>query len=400
MRNMMPYVLLLAIFARPAVGQTPKGFLGEGGILSKSEVDDGWIALFDGETLFGWRPQPSANFRVQDKAIVVERGGQCLLCTTTQFADYVLKVEFRCDETTNSGIFLRTSPKPGNVKRDCFELNIAPPDNPFPTGSFVGRKKYEGHKPDGEWHQYEVTMEGNKATVKLDGTVILEYEDDDAVGRGFIGLQHNSGYVAFRNVKLKPIGTKPIFNETDLTGWKSYPEMNSEFTVSPEGFLSMKNGKGQLETENKYGDFVLQIEAISHGAKLNSGVFFRCIPGDEMNGYESQIQNGFNEGDRTKPMDAGTGAIFRRTRCSIRCVERFRMVFENDYRRRPSHSGLGQRLSGDGLGGSTEARQEPAAWLPLGAWYDHSARTRPHDGIFIPRHADCGNVASLVDSRR
>ena len=31
-----------------------------------------------------------------------------------------------------------------------------------------------------------------------------------------------------------------------------------------------------------------------------------------MNGYESQIQNGILDDDRTKPMDAGTGAIFRR----------------------------------------------------------------------------------------
>ena len=38
---------------------------------------------------------------------LVERGGQCLLCTTTQFSDYVLKLEFQCDKSTNSGIFLR-----------------------------------------------------------------------------------------------------------------------------------------------------------------------------------------------------------------------------------------------------------------------------------------------------
>ena len=308
-------VALLAVcLSAPAVtwAQTPAGFMGDDGILTQAEVRDGWIALFDGETLFGWRPQPAASFRVQNKAIVVERGGQCLLCTTTQFADYILKVEFQCEEATNSGIFLRTSPKPQDVQRDCFELNIAPPDNPFPTGSFVGRKKYDGHQPDGQWHQYEVTMEGNKATVRLDGETILEYEDPQAVGRGFIGLQHNSGRVAFRNIKLKPLRTKPLFNGQDLQGWKPYTDMKSEFRVSPEGHLTMKNGKGQIETENAYGDFVLQLDAISHGQHLNSGVFFRCIPGEEMNGYESQIQNGYLEGNRAKPMDAGTGAIFRR----------------------------------------------------------------------------------------
>ena len=303
---------LLLIFYLPCFSQTPAGFLGEDGILSKSEVNDGWIALFDGETFFGWRPQKAANFRVVDRAIVVDSGEQCLLCTTTQFSDYVLKVEFQCDEKTNSGIFLRTSPKPRNVTKECFELNIAPPDNPFPTGSLVGRKKYADHKPDGMWHQYEVIMNGNHVTVILDGNTVLEYEDPEATGRGFIGLQHNSGRVAFRNVKLKPLATKPLFNGKDLSGWKTYPDMASEFTVTPEGCLSMKNGKGQLETSGSYGNFVLQLEAISHGVHLNSGVFFRCIPGEEMNGYESQIHSGFDGGDRSKPLDAGTGGIFRR----------------------------------------------------------------------------------------
>ena len=31
-----------------------------------------------------------------------------------------------------------------------------------------------------------------------------------------------------------------------------------------------------------------------------------------MNGYESQIHNGYKEGDRTQPVDCGTGGIFRR----------------------------------------------------------------------------------------
>ena len=38
----------------------------------------------------------------------------------------------------------------------------------------------------------------------------------------------------------------------------------------------------------------------------------RSIPGEMMNGYESQIHNGYKDGDRTKPIDHGTGAIFRR----------------------------------------------------------------------------------------
>ena len=303
--------LLVGLLTQVAAGQPNWGENAAG--LTRAEVADGWIALFDGETLFGWRPQAKANFRVESGSIVVDEGEQCLLCTTTQFADYVLKVDFRAAEGTNSGIFLRTSPRPGNVTEQCFELNIAPPDNPFPTGSYVQRKRVEVACDD-DWHTYEVTMEGTRTQVKLDGESILEYDDPQAVRRGFIGLQHNSGRVEFRHVKLKPLGGQPLFNGRDLDGWKQYPEMASEFSVTPLGYLRVRNGKGQLETAGKYGDFVLQLDCMTHGAYLNSGIFFRCIPGEEMNGYESQIQNGFLEGNRAEPMDYGTGAIFRRVK--------------------------------------------------------------------------------------
>ena len=61
--------------------------------------------------------------------------------TTVDFADYELHVEFKAPATTNSGIFLRTPLEPKDPAKDCYELNIAPQDNPFPTGSLVGRIK-------------------------------------------------------------------------------------------------------------------------------------------------------------------------------------------------------------------------------------------------------------------
>jgi len=54
------------------------------------------------------------------------------------------------------------------------------------------------------------------------------------------------------------------------------------------------------------------LECISNGKHLNSGIFFRSIPGERWNGYETQVHNGFKDGDRTKPIDSGTGGIYRR----------------------------------------------------------------------------------------
>ena len=281
--------------------------------LSKAELTDGWLLLFDGKTTFGWKANGKADWRVENGTIVVTSGEKSLLNTTTQFADYLLKVDFRSAKGTNSGIFLRTAATPKNPAVDCYELNIADDGtNPFPTGGFVGRKKAEGRHDTAAWQTFEVTARGARFGVKIDGKGVLDYTDPKPLRRGYIGLQLNSGKVEFRNIKLKPLNLASIFNGKDLAGWKTYPKMKSVFSVNKAGDLNVKNGKGQIETKKSYADFVLQLECFANGKHLNSGIFFRCIPGQTMNGYECQIQNGYKDADRTKPIDCGTGGFYRR----------------------------------------------------------------------------------------
>lgn len=282
--------------------------------LSAEQLAEGWILLFDGQTLFGWQPATEANWQVREGTIAVDRGEPGLLCTTSQFGNYVLQLDFRAEPGTNSGVFLRTLPKPQDVTRDCYELNIAPAQtNSFPTGSLVRRKRCEVETADdGQWHQLAVTADGGRFLVEIDGRPVLDYTDPQPIGRGHIGLQYNQGAVAFRNIKLKPLGAASLFNGKDLSGWKTYPELATRATVTPEGWLRIQGGRGQLESEGRYADFTLQLEVFVNGTELNSGVFFRSIPGELTNGYESQIHNGFRNGDRTQPVDCGTGGIFRR----------------------------------------------------------------------------------------
>lgn len=298
--------LVLLLLAPAARGQ-------EHNRLTPEELAEGWVLLFDGETLFGWQPATEANWTVADGAIAVDSGEKGLLATTSEFADYVLKIEFRAEAGTNSGVFLRTPPVPTDPKSDCYELNIADESvSPFPTGSFVGRQRAEGLHPNGEWQSFEVVCRGGQCTVSLDGQTVLSYADPAPLGRGRIGLQFNSGRVEFRNVKLRPLSLESIFNGRDLTGWSAYPDRQSEFTVTPEGALHVVNGPGSLESAGIYADFTLQLEVFSGGERLNSGIFFRAIPGGFNQGYECQIQNGYEEGDRTKPVDCGTGGFYRR----------------------------------------------------------------------------------------
>ena len=298
---------MLLLIAAPAIQAA------EPNQLTSEELADGWIPLFDGETDFGWRAGSEANWKAADGALTVSSGEPGLLCTTSQFADYALKLDFRADAETNSGVFLRTPLKPTDPKSDCYELNIAAPSvSPFATGSFVGRQKATDAGEAEGWRTFEVLAEGGRFVVKLDGRQVLDYTDPKPIGRGHIGLQLNKGQVAFRNIKLKPLNLKSLFNGKDLTGWKVFPDKKSVYSVTPEGYLNVKDGNGQLESEAQFADFVLQLEVFSNGKQLNSGIFFRSIPGEFWNGYESQIQNGYKDGDRTKPADFGTGAIYRR----------------------------------------------------------------------------------------
>jgi len=281
--------------------------------LSDEELADGWLLLFDGQTLFGWKAANDSDWHVEDGAITATKGSPGLIHTTSQWGNYILKVDFRSEKRGNSGVFLRTSPKPAEKNGRCYEVNIADSGtNDWPTGSIVHRKLAKTQHDSEDWQTMELTANGPAFTVIIDGKKVLDYTDPKPLGRGFIGLQYRARKIQFRNVKLKPLGLKTIFNGKDLTGWKTYPDMATVVKVTDKGEMNLKGGRGQIETNGSYGDFTLQLEVFVNGKALNSGVFFRCIPGDVMNGYESQIQNGFLDGDRTKPQDCGTGGIFRR----------------------------------------------------------------------------------------
>ena len=281
--------------------------------LTAEELQAGWILLFDGKTLFGWKQASDADWHIRDGAIRATKGQQGLLHTTSQFSDYELRCDFRAAEDTNSGIFLRTSPKPESPTRGCYELNIASPqESQFPTGSIVGREKGEPVVWDTNWHTYHIIASEGTFLVQFDGKPVITWDDDKPLGRGYIGLQKNKGPIEFRNIKLRPLNMRTLMNGENLAGWTVFPDKASKFSVTSRGELRIQDGPGQLETKGQYGDFVFQGEVFVDGTDLNSGIFFRSIPGDFSNGYESQIHNGFKDGDRTRPSNGGTGGIFRR----------------------------------------------------------------------------------------
>ncbi|HEX6984569.1 MAG TPA: DUF1080 domain-containing protein, partial [Planctomycetaceae bacterium] len=122
-------------------------------LLSDEQLRDGWIALFDGRTLFGWVANSDAGWSVRDGAIVSPGGEPGLLLTTSRFQDYELRCEAWLEPGGNSGLFLRTVPHPTNPAKDCLEFNLCDGHETFPTGSLVARAKAaEPVKVEGDWH--------------------------------------------------------------------------------------------------------------------------------------------------------------------------------------------------------------------------------------------------------
>lgn len=281
--------------------------------LPPEQARQGWIRLFDGQTLFGWEIASDANWRVEEGTIVVDSGEAGLLCTSTEWHDYELTLEFLADPDTNSGVFLRTPLQPSDPASDCLEVNIAPDDNPFPTASVVARVRAEDLPPQefDRWRRLTMRIEGDHLTVTLDGEPACEVIDEGGLVGGRIGLQLNSGKVAFRDIRLRPLGSDSLLDD-ELSAWKRYPEMDGSFSVTEEGGLHVRGGKTQLESLREYDDFTLLAEYEMLHPETNSGIFFRCIPGDEMMGYECQVNDEMIDGDPLRPADGGTGGIFRR----------------------------------------------------------------------------------------
>ncbi len=287
-------------------------------LLDADDARAGWLQLFDGHSLFGWHQAGEVNWRVEEGVIVADEGGVGLLHTWVEFAAFELRLEFRAAADTNSGVFIRTPPHPARPDEDCYEINIAADSNPFPTGSIVGRRKRTvvpapSETADG-FRSMSIRCDRERIVVRVDGTVTCELELTDAppvLQRGYIGLQHNQGRIEFRNVRLLPLDMQALFNGQDLEGWRTDRLEQSRVEVV-DSELHLIGGKGQIETRESFGDFALRLSCYVDGDGLNSGVFFRSIPGDMWMGYESQINNAVFDGDPTRPKDCGTGGIFRR----------------------------------------------------------------------------------------
>ncbi len=176
-----------------------------------SAQDAKWTTLVDGKSMGDFDRVGSANWRVEDGAIVADKldGKSPAYLTTKQtYTNFQIVAEFWTDEKGNSGIFIRCS-KPGVVNsKDCYEVNIFDqrPDPSYGTGAIVNvAKVIPMPKAAGKWNTYDITANEDHFVVILNGQKTVDVTDKRLLNAGFIGLQYGSGVVKFRKVQIRSL---------------------------------------------------------------------------------------------------------------------------------------------------------------------------------------------------
>ncbi|MFP4499815.1 MAG: DUF1080 domain-containing protein [Candidatus Hydrogenedentota bacterium] len=257
------------------------------------EVEKGeWIDLFDGETLFGWTVMDDSQWEVDDGILEASGGTGGWLASSGQFMDFELEVVLRLRKKNTTGIVVR-SPLDGHYsENDAGVVPLAEPED-----------------SDSPWRTVNVTALEDTIAATVDGEAVEGLSSANRTGH--IGIQYHAyrNKVEVKSVRLRPLVLTPIFDGQSLDGWNIIPGRQSKFKVV-DGAINIIDGNGQIETDNLYKNFLLQLRIISNGEHLNSGVFFRGPKGVFWKGYESQVRNQWMRDDRTRPVDYGTGGIY------------------------------------------------------------------------------------------
>jgi hypothetical protein len=190
------------------------------------EAKQGFVRVFDGKTLKGWQGAVK-GYTVKDGTMICEPGGD--LFTAKQYANFVLRFEFKLPPGGNNGVSIR-APLDGKIPTAYSGMEIQILDDGHPKykdlhdyqvhGSIYGvvPAKRGFLKLVGQWNQEEITADGSRIKITVNGTVVLDADiakiDKTPDGQKHPGLHNAKGYigwaghgdpVAFRNIRIKEL---------------------------------------------------------------------------------------------------------------------------------------------------------------------------------------------------
>lgn len=179
--------------------------------LRRFPTDDGFTQLFDGMTLDGWHIENGAKFVVEG-GVIKHRGGLGWLRSDGQYANFILRLEFRIlKPKQDGGVFLRANSEGDNWPTRKYEVQI---ENTERMAKIFGTQHdldieltSKVLKPTGGWNEYQITINEANVEVRLNGRVVSKSNNAGELKRGYIGLQGENGLHEYRNVRIKDIGS-------------------------------------------------------------------------------------------------------------------------------------------------------------------------------------------------
>ena len=166
-----------------------------------------WAILFAGHDLSSFNAVGDAVWNIVDDYVEADGYLTSFLVTRGHYTDFLLQAEFWPGAGANSGIFIRNGDPQAISATGGYEINIFDTNENLDnrTGSVVN------HLPpmatvltEEQWNTYEITAQGNRITVMLNGTLTADLEDDTHAS-GPIAFQNNGGLIRFRNIRLRPL---------------------------------------------------------------------------------------------------------------------------------------------------------------------------------------------------
>lgn len=204
----------------------------------QKDENSNWRKLFNGKDLIGWKYIGSGSMVVENGLIRGKSGAGLIYWAGEKFCNCTIRVVYRMhDENNNSGVFIRIPIEPlecGMPTYYGYEVQI---DN-HPELSGEDDYHYTGTlysltyalaktgKPGPEWNNMEITLDGPRTIVFLNGVKVTDYKEGDPVPprkfdyEPFRGRRPDSGYIAlqvhgdgtdivfFKEVDVKPLEKK------------------------------------------------------------------------------------------------------------------------------------------------------------------------------------------------
>lgn len=196
-----------------------------------------WKQLFNGKDLTGWKHVGKGGSMVEDSMIRGHGGMGLLYYTGKKFSNCTIRVVYKMQkENSNSGVFIRVPIEPREEWMPVFygyEVQIdnhpetSNEDDYHITGTLYSLTKplAKPGKPGPEWNTMEITLDGSRTIVYVNGEKVTDYKEGDPTpertfdfepmpGRrpdaGYIGLQNHSDddVVYFKEVAVKPLVKK------------------------------------------------------------------------------------------------------------------------------------------------------------------------------------------------